>query len=180
MPVSRRSFAKTITFSAAALAIPRAFVRAGEPQGDLGVLHTADSIHQESVINATPARVYAALTDAKQFDGVAKLSAAMKSMSPKDAPSVISKEAGGTFALFGGYVTGRQIELMPNARIVQVWRAGSWPAGAYSLVTWKLTAEGPGTRLTMDQTGFPAGTAQHLAEGWRDNYYKPLSAYLAL
>ena len=64
----------------------------------------------------------AALTDAKQFDGVAKLSAAMKAMSGSSTPSAISAVAGGTFALFGGYITGRQIELVPNARIVQVWR----------------------------------------------------------
>jgi len=125
MPVSRRSFAQTMTLSAAALAMPRAYLRAADPQDDLGISHTADSIHQESVLRGTPAQVYAALTDAKQFDGVAKRSAAMRSMSLKDTPSVISTEAGGTFALFGGYVTGRQIELVPNVRIVQVWRAGS-------------------------------------------------------
>jgi activator of HSP90 ATPase len=178
MPVTRRSFVKTLTTSAAALAIPRALLRAAEPQSDLGISHTAVSIHQESLLKATPARVYAALTDAKQFDGVAKLSAAMKSTSLRADPSVISTGAGGAFTLFGGYVTGRQIELVPNTRIVQVWRAGSWEAGEYSLVKFELTGQGSNTKVTLDHTGFPAGAAQHLAEGWLGNYFQPLAKYL--
>ena len=131
------------------------------------------------MIKATPARVYAALTEAKQFDGVARLSDAMKTMPLKDNPSVISNEVGGAFALFGGYVTGRQIELVPGTRVVQAWRAGSWKPGDYSLVTWRLAAQGAGTRLTLDHAGFPPGEAQHLAEGWQLNYFVPLAKYLA-
>jgi activator of HSP90 ATPase len=145
----------------------------------IGISHTTDSIHQESVINAAPSRVYAALTDARQFDGVAALGEAMKTMSLEDNPSVISGEAGGAFALFGGYVTGRQVELVPDTRIVQVWRSAGWKAGEFSLVTWRLTAEGAGTRLTMDHTGFPAGAAEHLAEGCKQNYFEPLAKYFA-
>jgi activator of HSP90 ATPase len=178
MPLTRRSFTQTLTISAAAFAMPRAVLWAAEPQSDLGISHTADSIHQTSVLKATPARVYAALTDAKQFDGVAKRSDAMKTMSLKSNPSVISTDAGAAFALFGGYVTGRQIELVPDRRIVQVWRAGSWKAGEYSLVKFELTAQGANTMLTLDHTGFPAGLAQHLAEGWHDNYLQPLALYL--
>ncbi len=130
------------------------------------------------MIKAAPSLVYAALTAAKQFDGVAKFSDAMKNMSLKDNPSVISNEVGGAYALFGGYVTGRQIELVPGVRIVQVWRAGSWKPGQYSLVTWQLTPQSAGTRLMLDHAGFPSGTAQHLAEGWKLNYYEPLAKYL--
>lgn len=179
MPLTRRSFAKRLTTSAVVLAIPRALVREAEPQSDLGISHTAVSIHQESLLKATPVRVYAALTDAGQFDGVAKLSAAMKSMSLNSNPSVISADAGGAFALFGGYVSGRQIELVPNTRIVQVWRAGSWKAGEYSLVRFELTGQGSNTKLTLDHTGFPEGEAQHLAEGWLGNYFQPLAKYLS-
>ena len=179
MLLTRRSFAKTLTASAAAVAMPPALLRADESQSDLGISHAATSIHQEAVLQATPGRVYGALTDAGQFDGVTKLSAAAKTMSLTGTPSVISNVAGGTFALFGGYLTGRQIELVPNTRIVQVWRAGSWKAGDYSLVTFTLAAVGPNTKLTLDHTGFPADQAQHLAEGWVANYFQPLAKYLA-
>src|SRR5271169_1700555 len=91
------------------------------------ISHTAESIHQEPVFKASRKRVYDALTDARQFDKVIQMSAAVKSgMAKAPNPPDISREAGGAFALFGGYISGRQIELVPNERIVQAWRVGSW------------------------------------------------------
>ncbi len=139
----------------------------------------AQAIHQEEVFKARRRRVYEALTDAKQFDKVVKLSAAMKSMSLADKPTEISREAGGAFSLFGGYVTGRHIELVPDERIVQAWRAGSWGPGLYSIARFELKEEGSGTKIVFDHRGFPDGTAQHLVEGWYGNYWEPLAKYLA-
>jgi len=144
------------------------------------ISHAAESIHQEPVFKANRKRVYEALTDAKQFDKVIRLSAAMKDGMPPDAaPTQISREAGGTFSLFGGYVTGRHIELVPNERIVQAWRAGSWDPDAYSIAKFVLVEQGAGTKLILDHTGFPKGTAEHLAAGWKMNYWEPLEKLLA-
>ncbi len=178
MALSRRTFAKTVAASAAALAVPNHIAVASEPQSDPSILHNATAIHREATIKTTPARVYAALTEAKEFDRVYKLSAASKTMPATAALSSISKEPGGTFSLFGGYITGRQVELTPNSHIVQVWRSASWPAGAYSLVVWNITPAGESTKLSMDHTGFPPTEADDLAHGWRDNYFAPLIKYL--
>ena len=87
------------------------------------VAHAAESIHQQAFFKASRNRAYDALVDSKQFNRVTQLSAAMKSgMSPAAAPTEIGREAGGAFVLFGGYIVGRQIELVPNERIVQAWR----------------------------------------------------------
>jgi activator of HSP90 ATPase len=145
-----------------------------------GISHTAESIHQEPVFKASRKGVYEALIDPKQFDKVVKMSAAMQSMkSLGDKWTEISGEAGGAFSLFGGYVTGRQIELKPNELIVQAWRAGSWAPGVYSIARFELKEEGTGTKINFDHRGFPDGTAQHLAEGWHGNYWEPLAKYLA-
>ncbi|HKV64329.1 MAG TPA: SRPBCC domain-containing protein [Candidatus Acidoferrum sp.] len=163
-----------IAFGGAALHVASAWAGAEEE-----ISHTAESIHQEPVFKANRKRVYEALTDAKQFDRVIHLSAAMKDgMPPNAAPTQISREAGGSFALFGGYVTGRQIELVPNERIVQVWRAGAWDPGAYSIAKFVLVEQGAGTKLVFDHTGFPKGDAEHLAVGWKTNYWEPLETYL--
>ena len=146
-----------------------------------GISHTAESIHQETVFGASPKRVYDALTRTVQFDKVVRLSAAMNSgMKQKlgAEPTRVNPVAGGAFALFGGYVTGRQVELVPNQRIVQAWRAGSWAPGVYSIAKFELTPQGSGTKLIFDHTGFPPGEAQHLAEGWKGNYWEPLAKYL--
>lgn len=178
MQLDRRAFAKSLAASAAAISIPAGLLRAAVAQADSGISHTADAIHQEGVFKATPARVFAVLTEAKLFDGVVKLSAAVKG-GVKTTPSKLTSEPGSAFALFDGYITGRQIELVSNAHISQAWRAGSWKAGDYSIVTWRLAAAGQGTKLSLYHGGFPAGEAQHLADGWKGNYFEPLARFLA-
>jgi len=145
-----------------------------------GILRAEEAIHQEPVFKASRKRVYEALTDASQFAKVVELSAAMKGGGMKLGTKVaeIGREPGGTFALFGGYITGRQVELVPHERIVQVWRAGSWDPGSYSIARFVLAESGGGTKIVFDHTGFPKGQAEHLAEGWRTNYWEPLAKVL--
>ena len=143
------------------------------------ISHTAESIHQEPVFKASRKRVYEALTDAKQFDRVIQMSGAVKSgMAKAPNPPEISREAGGAFSLFGGYVTGRHIELVTNERIVQAWRAGSWDPGIYSIARFELVEQGSGTKIVFDHTGFPKGDGEHLAAGWKMNYWEPLEKFL--
>ena len=144
------------------------------------ISRAAESIHQEALLKADRARVYDALTVAEKFQQVMLLSAAVKSgMVQLTTPAVISREAGATFTLFGGHISGRNIELIPNERIVQAWRAGDWGIGIYSIARFELVEDGAGTRLVFDHTGFPVGKAEHLAAGWRGNYWEPLAKFLA-
>jgi activator of HSP90 ATPase len=143
-----------------------------------GISHTAESIHQEPVFTASPKRVYEALTDAKQFTRVIQLSGALQAMHLPDKPAEISREAGGAFALFGGYITGRHVELVPNVRVVQAWRAGDWPPGVYSIAKFELVKQGSGSKIVFDHTGFPKGEAERLASGWEAHYWEPLAKAL--
>jgi len=144
------------------------------------VTRTAETIHQEPIFKTSRKRVYEALTDAKQFNNVVQLSAAMKSgMPPGAAPTQISREAGGVFSLFGGHIVGRHVELVPNERIVQAWRVATWDAGVYSIAKFELVEQGSGTKLVFDHTGFPKGDGEHLAAGWKANYWEPLEKFLA-
>ncbi|MGB6961306.1 MAG: SRPBCC domain-containing protein [Candidatus Acidiferrum sp.] len=183
--LTRRNFAARLAtlfsglgFAGTALASSKISRSAGTP-ADEEIIRTAEAIHMEVNFNASPARVYEALTDAKQFNRVVELSAAMQSMSIGKKPVEMSGEPGGAFSAFGGYVTGRQIELLPGERIVQVWRAGGWPAGAYSIARFELSAQGPGTKIEFDHRGFPQGQAEHLLAGWKSNYWEPLAKFLA-
>jgi uncharacterized protein YndB with AHSA1/START domain len=146
-----------------------------------GISHTAEAIHQEPIFQASRKRLYEALTDARQFGKIEQLGAATQSgMAPGKSPTEISQQVGGVFKVFGGHIVGRQIELVPNQRIVQAWRAVDWSPGIYSIVKFELTEEmGSNTKIIFDHTGFPEGKAQHLAEGWTANYWEPLRKYLA-
>jgi activator of HSP90 ATPase len=178
---TRREFSARLAawFSALGVAGTALASTAGSGASD-DISHTAEAIHQEIVFNASRKRIYEALTDTKQFDKVTQLSAAMKSGTPPGAtPTAISREAGGTFSLFGGYIVGRHIELVPNERIVQAWRVGDWKPGVYSIARFELTEQATATKLVFEHTGFPEGAAQHLADGWKMNYWEPLKKFLA-
>lgn len=144
------------------------------------VSHTAESIHQEISFKADRKRVYGALTQSQQFAKVTQLSAAVKSgMAANTEATRISQDPGGSFSLFGGIISGRHIELIPYERIVQAWRTSDWEAGVYSIAKFALVEEGANTRLIFDHTGFPVGQADHLAAGWKANYWEPLAQFLA-
>jgi activator of HSP90 ATPase len=94
-------------------------------------------------------------------------------------PTQIRPEAGAAFMLFGGFITGRQIELVPNVRIVQAWRVAGWGPGVFSIAKFELVKQGDATKLVFDHTGFPKGAGRGLAAGWHKNYWGPLTKFLA-
>jgi activator of HSP90 ATPase len=143
------------------------------------ISRTAEAIHQDVAFKASRKRLYEVLTETAQFDKVIKLSAAMQSgMPPGAAPTEISRELGGTFSVFCGHIIGRHIELLPSERIVQAWRVVDWAPGVYSIAKFELLESHSGSKLVLDHTGFPKGLAEHLAEGWKINYWQPMEKLL--
>jgi activator of HSP90 ATPase len=164
-----------MTFGGLALGLTKVQAATGEE-----ISHTAESIHQEPVINASRKRVYEALTDAKQFNEITKIIGAMEpAISLEKSPTVISPEVGGAFSLFGGIILGRHVELVPDTRIVQAWRVAYWATGIYSIARFELVEQGAGTKIVFDHTGFPKGDAETLASGWKAHYWEPLEKFLA-
>ncbi|HVE86156.1 MAG TPA: SRPBCC domain-containing protein [Myxococcales bacterium] len=128
----------------------------------------AKSIEQQVVINADPARVYETLMDSKRhgdFTG---------------GPAEIDARVGGTMSCHGGWVTGVNVDLVKDQRIVQAWRGKDWPAGVFSVATFSLQAEGKNkTKLSFTQHGVPDDQVEHIAKGWYSQYWEPLAKYLA-
>jgi activator of HSP90 ATPase len=124
-------------------------------------------LHQEVDFKATPQRIYEVLLDSKQF-------AACTGMSAE-----IDPKAGGAFTTFGGLIAGRNIELIPNQRIVQAWRPTHWDPGVYSIVKFELKPQGSETKVVLDHTGFPEGDHDSLNAGWKPRYWDPLKKFLA-
>ena len=129
-------------------------------------------IHQEATIDAAPEQVYAVLTDGEKF-------AAATGM-----PAQLSDREGEAFTLFGGRVEGRQVELVPDRRVVQAWRFGgahpeTWDAGVYSVVRFTLTPEGNATKFVIDHDGIPPHAEERIATGYPAFYQGPLAEYFA-
>jgi activator of HSP90 ATPase len=174
MPTRRQVLSGAATLGAMSIAPMNAWAA-----DDSGISRSAESIHQEPIFKATRTQLYGVLTNAQKFDQMARLSEAMQSMAMGTKSSEISSHAGGAFSLFGGYVNGRHLELVPNERIVQAWRSEGWKPGEYSIVRFVLLDDGVGSRVIFDHRGFPPGTAEHLAAGWKANYWTPMEKFFA-
>jgi activator of HSP90 ATPase len=175
--LQRRQFITAGALTALGIASPPS--RAGaDPSGE--ILSAEEAIHQERVFKAERQRIYEALTVESQFEKIIQLSGVMKAdaMAKMQKPTKLSPHAGGAFALFGGYIVGRQIELVPNELIVQAWRVLSWARGTYSIARFALTDSAGATKLVFDHTAFPKGQAEHLASGWQEHYWDPLARFL--
>jgi activator of HSP90 ATPase len=121
------------------------------------------TIRQEVSFSAAPSRVYEALADLKRFAEVT------------GAPASGESAEGASFSAFGGHITGRQVELVPGTRVVQAWRAKTWPEGQYSIVRFELHPEGQGTKLVFEHAAFPEDMKEHLSKGWKENYWDKIS-----
>lgn len=124
-------------------------------------------VHQEVTFSAPPASIYRALIDSAthaKFTG---------------APAQIRAEVGGSWSAYNGGISGITLELVPNELLVQTWRAGSWPAGAHSLVKFALTPEGKGTKVTLDHDALSDEQVPHIEGGWEKMYWEPLRKYLS-
>lgn len=127
----------------------------------------SDAIHQEVIFKTSPDRVYEALMDADQHGSFT------------NARAEISREPGGSFTCHDGQIVGRNIELVPNQRIVQAWRVANWEDGRYSVVRFELMPEGDATRLILDHAGVDDDKAEMVAAGWKVRYWEPMQSYLA-
>ena len=124
------------------------------------------SISQSVVFDASPHAVYEAFMDST-------LHAAFT-----HSPARVSREVGGEYLAYDGYITGKNVELVPDLKIVQTWQASDWPADHFSVVTILLTTQAGGTRLDLTHADLPGGTEEEFRRGWIDNYWEPLRAFL--
>jgi len=125
------------------------------------------SIKQTVTFKATAEEIYSTLLSSNEFGDVT------------GAPAEIAKDEGGAFSCFGGQITGRHIELSPNTRIVQAWRAGPWDESVYSIVKFDIEESGSLTTVALTHTGFPDGGEEHLEAGWHKMYWEPMKTYFS-
>jgi activator of HSP90 ATPase len=123
-------------------------------------------IRQTVTFKAAPHDVYEALMDSRKHARFTRERAS------------ISRKVGGAISAYGGYITGTNVELVPNRKIVQIWHASDWPNGHLSRVTFQLTPIKGGTRLAFTHRGVPEDDVASIKQGWIDNYWLPLKSML--
>ena len=119
------------------------------------------TLHQTIRFKTTAHALYDALMDSKKHAAFTGASA------------TISRKAGGAFQTYDGYATGKNLELIPDKKIVQSWRASDWPEGHYSTVTFEFTEKNGETTLEFTQTDTPADAYADIKQGWQEWYLGP-------
>lgn len=121
-----------------------------------------------SVIPATPEQIYAAWLDSLAHTDMTGGEASM------------SDEVGALVSAWDGYITGRNIELVPGRRIVQSWRTSRFTdAHADSIITVTLRSGTGGTVLTLEHSNVPDDQRNYEDGGWEENYFQPMKDYFA-
>jgi activator of HSP90 ATPase len=123
-------------------------------------------IRQTVTFNASPHAVYEALMDSRKHAKFTR------------SQATISRKVGGPLTAYNGYITGKNLELVPDQKIVQAWHASDWPTGHWSKVTFRLAPVPGGTRLSFTHSGVPDDQVENIRQGWIDNYWDPMKAML--
>ena len=92
----------------------------------------------------------------------------------------MSDEIDAEVSAWDGYISGRNLELVPGERIVQSWRTTKFDDDQDdSVVTVLLEEAEDGTLLTLIHSNVPDDHRSYEEGGWQSNYFEPMQAYFA-
>ena len=121
-----------------------------------------------AIIRASPQEIYDAWLD----------SLAHSEMTGSEA--ILSDEIGAEVSAWDGYITGRNLELVPGERIVQSWRTTEFAdEHEDSIITLMLEDVDGGTLLTLVHSNVPEEQTSYEQGGWQEYYFEPMKAYFA-
>ena len=101
------------------------------------------TIRQSILIDATPKELYEAILDPKmhtKFTG---------------AKATGSMEVGGKFTAYDGYISGVNLELEENKKIVQQWTSTDFPKDHMTEVVFEFLPQEHGTKIVFTQKNVP-------------------------
>jgi activator of HSP90 ATPase len=118
------------------------------------------------IIPASKEIIYNAWLDGKQH-------AAMTNTGLTQADTKV----GDSFSAHDGYITGNNVELIPNFKIVQSWRSTEFSEDeADSLIEVTFEDNDNGTLVTLTHSNLPPHGMQY-ESGWKAYYFEPMREY---
>ena len=129
----------------------------------------AKTIVQKVVFkNTTPKALYELYMDAKKHSMIS------------GGRAEISAKEGTKYSVHGGYITGKNLQLVKNKLIVQTWRAVGWDKNDVdSTFIINLEEKGKDVVLHAIHANLPDKAASGIDKGWHDHYWNPWKQHLA-
>ena len=94
------------------------------------------------------------------------------------AEANIDRKVGGKFMAYDGYIEGKNVEIVPDKKIVQEWRADDWKEGHFSTAIFELIKMKNGTKLVFTQKGVPDESYAGISKGWKEHYWTKMKKIL--
>lgn len=86
--------------------------------------------------------------------------------------TVMETEANTEFSLWGGSISGMNLEFEENRKIVQQWFFGE--VEEPSIVTIMLHPDKKGTSVELRHTNIPDEAFENISDGWDEDYFGAL------
>jgi activator of HSP90 ATPase len=83
-------------------------------------------------------------------------------------PAIMDTDIGTEFSLWEGDITGKNLEIITNKKIVQEWYFGD--QSEKSIVTLKIFENKKGTQLEVIHENIPDEDFENIVEGWNEYY----------
>ena len=92
----------------------------------------------------------------------------------------VSDREGDSFTAWDEYITGKNIELIPNTKIRQAWRTTDFLEDQpdSEIVLEFIPLENGRSRLVLRHNGL-TDADEHYRAGWEDNYFEPMADYFS-
>ena len=89
--------------------------------------------------------------------------------------ATIEPITGSSFKTWDGYISGKNLEIIPYSKIIQSWRTTEFSeTDEDSILTLEFIDLGDKTELRLSQIKIPDGQADSYKQGWEDYYFKPM------
>ena len=86
-----------------------------------------------------------------------------------------STKIGGKYTAGDGYISGKNLDLIPGKRILQSWRSTEFSdTDPDSFLLVKMEPVGSNTKLILIHFEIPDGQGASYKKGWLDFYLKPM------
>ena len=95
-------------------------------------------------------------------------------------PAKLGRKPGDRFTAFGGALQGKNLVIVPNKMIVQLWRSTSFKkADPDSILVLTFERSAKGGRVGLAHVNVPQHDHNGVSKGWNKYYWRPWRAYLA-
>ena len=119
----------------------------------------------ERIFNASPSQIYESWLDSEKHSLMT------------GGQAEVSNIVGGEFTAWDGYITGKNIELVPNKKIIQSWRTSKFSIEQPdSILTIELLPDENGTKLILKHENLTEDD-HHYMPGWVVHYFEPMKGY---